>query len=40
MSPKKLERVVNEESIICAFVVKKVALDNFEESRKEVRSVL
>ena len=31
MSPKKLERVVNEESKICAFVVKKVALDNFEE---------
>ena len=40
MSAKKLERVVNEESIICALVVKEVALENFEEPRKEVRSVL
>ena len=40
ISPKELERAVNQDSIIFALVVKEIALDNFEEPRKEVRSVL
>ena len=40
ISPKELERVVNQDSIIFALVVKETTLDNFEEHRKEVRSVL
>ena len=40
ISPKELERAVNQDSIIFALVVKEVALDNFEEPRKEVRSLL
>ena len=40
ISPKELERVVNQDSIVFALVVKEIALDNFEEPRKEVRSVL
>ena len=37
--PKELERAVNQDSIIFALVVKEAALYNFEEPRKEVRSV-
>ena len=40
ISPKELERAINQDSIIFALVVKETALDNFEEPRKEVRSVL
>ena len=40
ISPKELERAVNQDSIIFALVVKEAALDNFEEPRKEVRSLL
>ena len=36
ISPKELERAVNQDSIIFALVVKEIALDNFEEPRKEV----
>ena len=40
ISPKELERAVNQDSIIFVLVVTEAALDNFEEPRKEVRSVL
>ena len=40
INPKELERAVNQDSIICALVIKEAALDSFEEPRKEVRSVL
>ena len=36
----ELERAVNQDFIIFALVVKEVALDSFEEPRKEVRSML
>ena len=40
ISPKELERAVNQDSIIFALVVKETALDNFEKPRKEVWLVL
>ena len=40
INPKELERVVNQDFIIFALVVKEAALDSFEEPRKEVRSML
>ena len=40
INPKELERAINQDSIISALVVKEAALDNFEEPRKKVRSVL
>ena len=40
INPKELERAINQDSIIFALVVKEAALDNFEEPRKKVRSVL
>ena len=40
ISPKELEKGVNQDSIIFALVVKETTLDNFEEPRKEVWSVL
>ena len=40
ISPKELERAVNQDFIIFALVVKETTLDNFEEHRKEVRLVL
>ena len=36
ISPKELEKGVNQDSIIFALVVKETTLDNFEEPRKEV----
>ena len=40
INPKELEIAINQDSIIFALVVKEAALDNFEEPRKKVRSVL
>ena len=40
ISPKELERDVNQDSIIFGLVVKEATLDSFEEPRKEVWSVL
>ena len=40
INPKELERAINQGSIIFALIVKEAALDNFEEPRKKVRSML